>query len=463
MVTGCVFKTPDDLAGKDFAVTKVRRKAIAGALIVANLFFSCAHAADNDSLTWNGITLYGVYDIGIAHQTHGTPLSQAWMVGLEYFIQKNSNKPITSLAPNGLSQSRIGVRGNEPIADDVAFVFNLDMGFDPQSGRLADALKSLTHNNGVAPANQTSAGDSSLAGQLFNRAALAGLTSKQFGTLTIGRQNTLLLDNVLAYDPMSGSYAFSVIGLSGLTAGMGDTEDARLNDSLKYFYKSEVVHAGALYQFGRTDSSPGEAWQGAIGFDYAGFSLDAVYGHKKDAISAASLSAAQVATQPRDSLAATVSDNTSYTLDGSYTIGAWKMCLGYEHIRYENPSLPLAPGFTGLGGYYFGVVSNDAFPKPKNFTVTWGGMKYLVTSDFDITGAFYRYYQRSFGLTHCSDARAATCSGTLQAYSLMADYRLTKRFDVYGGAMYSQAADGLASGFLHRSTVDPMVGFRFKF
>ncbi len=96
------------------------------------------------------------------------------MVGLEYFIQKNSNKSITSLAPNGLSQSRIGLRGVEEITDGLSFVFNLDIGFDSQSGNLADALASLTHNNGVPLDRQTSAGDSSLAGQLFNRAAYAG-------------------------------------------------------------------------------------------------------------------------------------------------------------------------------------------------------------------------------------------------------------------------------------------------
>ncbi|HZP67431.1 MAG TPA: porin [Rudaea sp.] len=422
-----------------------------------------AHAADDTSLTWNGITLYGVVDIGIAHQTHGTPLSQDWMVGLEYFIQKNSNKSITSVAPNGMSQSRIGLKGVEQIADDLAFVFNLDSGFDPQSGNLADALKSLTHNNGVPLDRQTSAGDSSLAGQLFNRQAYAGLSSPGYGTLTFGRQNSLLLDNILAYDPMSGSYAFSVIGLSGTTAGMGDTEDARLDDSLKYVYKWQNIHAGLLYQFGKTDNSPGEAWQGNLGFEAAGFAVDAVYGHKKDAIAASSLSAAQAAVQPADSLVATVSDNTSYTLDASYAWGAWKACLGYEHIKYENPSLPIAAPITGLGGYYFGIVNDAAFPRPKILQVSWGGLKYLVTPDFDVTGAFYRYDQNSYGLVHCSNASAGTCSGTLEAYSLVGDYRLTKRFDVYAGAMFSRVSDGLASGYLHTSTASPMVGMRFKF
>ena len=45
----------------------------------------------------------------------------------------------------------------------------------------------------------------------------------------------------------------------------------------------------------------------------------------------------------------------------------------------------------------------------------------------------------------------------------MADYRLSKRFDVYGGAMYSQVLDGLASGYIHNNNIAPTVGMRFAF
>jgi hypothetical protein len=46
---------------------------------------------------------------------------------------------------------------------------------------------------------------------------------------------------------MNGSYAFSIIGYSGLTAGMGDTQDVRLDDSVKYTFKHDWFHAGAFY------------------------------------------------------------------------------------------------------------------------------------------------------------------------------------------------------------------------
>ena len=38
-----------------------------------------------------------------------------------------------------------------------------------------------------------------------------------------------------------------------------------------------------------------------------------------------------------------------------------------------------------------------------------------------------------------------------------------ERFDVYTGVMFSKVDDGMSSGYLHTSTADPMVGFRFKF
>lgn len=444
-----------------------RRGRLPAAILIGLIATGCgapALAADDGSLTWNGITLYGVVDVGLAHQSHGAPLSQDFYTGLEYLISKNSNKSITSFAPSGLSQSKIGLMGKEELLEGVSGIFNVEMGFNPTSGKLVDALGSLVHNNGVPLANQTTAADGSRAGQVFNGVAYLGLQSKDYGTITFGRNNTLLLDTINKYDPMGGSYAFSVIGYSGLTAGGGNTENTRLDDSIKYTYKYDLFHAGLLYQFGKSDSSPGEAWQANAGFDYAGLSLDANYAKKKDSIAAASLSAAQLATGvPADSLAATISDNTAYTLAASYTTGPFKFSGGYEHVRYTNPSLPITNPFTGLGGYYFSIVNNNAYTHPRIVEVSWIGARYALTKDWDVTAAWYHYDQNSYKGNGCHDTSAGSCSGTLDAYSLMTDYRFNKRLDVYAGAMYSKVNDGLASGYLHTSNFSPMVGVRFKF
>jgi predicted porin len=452
----------------------VKLTALAGAiaaLVGVAALPMLAHAADDQSLTWNGITLYGTVDLAVTYQSHGAPYSQDFYPGLQYMIGKSSNKSITAVTNNGLSQSKVGVRGNEPLNDEFSFVFNAEMGFNPASGKLADAPKSLINNNGVALANQKTAGDGSRAGQFFNGQAWGGFSSKDFGTLTIGRHVTLLGDAISKYDPMNGSYAFSIIGYSGLTAGMGDTEDVRLDDSVKYFLKAGAFHGGALYQFGKSDSSPGEAWQGDVGFDWEGFSVDGIYGKKKDAISLGSLSAAQVLTLPANSLAATISDNESKTIAASWTSGPFKVSGGYEEITFSNPSLPVAPGFAGLGGYWVSVTNNAAFPHDKELDVSWIGLKYNLTKDFDVTGAWYHYDQNTYGTAPCVSAatgnpattKPANCSGEENVYSVRFDYRFNKRFDVYAGAAFSKVEDGLANGFLHTSTVDPTIGFRFNF
>jgi len=444
------------------SIVRSARKSLLAVAVIAGIAMSSSALAADD-LTWAGITFYGVVDVGVTYESHGAPLSQDWGNGLFYLISKASNKSITTVSQSGLSQSRLGLRGKENVVEGLDFIFNAEMGFNPTSGKLSDGPGSLTHNNGVALANQKSAADSSRAGQIFNGPAFFGFSSKDWGTLTAGRHNTLLLDSVGKYDPMNGSYAFSLTGFSGTTSGGGDTENARLDDSLKYTFKYDTFHFGALYQFGKSDSSPGEAWQGNAGFDIGGFSLDGVYARKKDAIAVASLSAAQVATLPFDSLAATISDNEAWMIGGSYTMDAFKFYGGFEHIKFENPSLPVAAGFAGLGGYWISVTNNTAFPHPKELESSWLGAKFNFTKNFDITGAWYHLSQNAYGATKCSTTAAANCSGDEDVFSLRLDYRLTKRLDVYGGAAWSKVSDGLANGFLHTSTWDPTVGVRFQF
>src|ERR1700750_1486736 len=88
------------------------------------------------SLTWHGITLYGIVDIGLQNQTHGAPISDFYPAGSANLVQKNSNHSITAVPPSNLSQSRVGLQGSEPIAGDWSGVFKLETFFNPQSGQI---------------------------------------------------------------------------------------------------------------------------------------------------------------------------------------------------------------------------------------------------------------------------------------------------------------------------------------
>ncbi|HUL46710.1 MAG TPA: porin [Steroidobacteraceae bacterium] len=441
-----------------------------------------ATKAEDSSLTWKGITLYGIVDIGIQNDTHSAPFSDYFPVGSGSLVQKNDYDSPTGITPSNLSQSRVGISGNEPIGGDWAGIFRFETFFNPQSGDISDACKSVALNNGKALTAQNVGVDSSICGQLFSGAAYAGFSSPTYGSFTFGRNVTLLADGIGKYDPLGASNAFSLIGFSGTAAGGGDTEDRRLDQSIKYYAKYDWLHLGALYQFGSQSGSINTGYQFQIGADYAGFSIDGYYFKKYDAIGVGSLSAAQVTTLQTgtctaaapatpvcwpisNSLSGTISDNQTYSVMASYAIpsSTFKLFGGYEHITFDNPSNPLPAGTLTIGGYILAFTNNAAYNNQKVLDVYWGGVKWGVMRDLDLLAAYYGYKQDSYAAVSCSNTSSGACSGTETVMSLVLDYRLTKRFDVYGGTMYSGVQDGLANGYLYHTNIATTAGLRFKF
>jgi len=448
-----------------------------------------AAKAEDSSLTWKGITLYGIVDIGLQYDTHSAPFSDYFPAGSGSLVQKNNYDSPLGLTPSNLSQSRIGISGNEPLGGDWSAVFRLETTFNPQSGNLADALKSLAVNNGKALTAQTVGVDSSLAGQLFAGAAYAGFSSPTYGSFTFGRNVTILADGIAKYDPMGASNAFSLIGYSGTAAGGGDTEDRRLDQSLKYTAKYGALHLGALYQFGGWAGSIDTAFSAQIGFDYGGFSADGYYLKKYDAFAASALSAAQAqalagacnppaGTPPNpngaqcfpigSSLAATISDNEVFAgmLQYALTSVPLKLYGGYEHIDFKNPNNSVTPGTLTIGGYTLAFTNNAAYNNHKALEVYWVGAKYNFTPKLEGTVAYYGYWQNSFASganAGCKSSANAACSGKEDVASFLLDYRLSKRFDTYAGLMWSEVTDGLANGYLNRSNTATTVGLRFRF
>jgi predicted porin len=415
------------------------------------------------TLTWLGVTLYGVVDVGLAHLSHGAPASNTYGPGLPYIVQNFSNSSMTSIANNGLSQSRIGLSGIEPLGvADLKAVFKLETGFQPTTGRLTDGPRSLVDDNGRANADKVTAGDSSRAGQPFQGAAFAGISSAMAGTLTFGRQNSLMADDLMKYDPQLQSQAFSPIGYSGAAGGLGDTQDKTLDDSLKYTLGFGPVHVAGLYQFSSRGFLPGGSESFDAGLDVAGLSIDFVWGRVHDAISAASLTAAQNAAAP-GTLAATVSDNTAYAILGRYAIRSIKIYAGYEHMTYANPKDPIASGTATIGGYVLSAVNNTAFTIHKVLQYAWVGARLSVTPSLDLTGAYYQFRQNSYAADACSDRSSASCSGRYHDASFVADYRISLRFDLYAGVNYTRATDGMAAGYLNDHNWTSMLGIRFTF
>jgi hypothetical protein len=136
------------------------------------------------------------------------------------------------------------------------------------------------------------------------------------------------------------------------------------------------------------------------------------------------------------------------------------------YIKYADPSRPLSAGYTDIGGYVLAVVTNNAYPESKLVQVYWTGFRYTLVRGLDLTAAYYGVHQDAYGTkaqAGCSSSAHSSCSGSLEGLSVDADYRFNVHFDTYIGAMYSGVHDGMASGYLYSTNINPTVGARYKF
>jgi predicted porin len=426
----------------------------------------------DDSLTWHGITLYGVIDIGVQYDTHSAPFTPYRPAASGNIVRQNDYQTAFGLTPSNMGQSRVGLQGLEPLNGELSAVFQIETFFNPQSGQIADSLKSLAKNNGRALTDQSIGVDGSSAGQPF-QTAFVGLKSAHFGTLTVGRQVTLLNEGTIKYDPNHNATAFGLLGASNTYSGGGTSEGNRLDSTAVYSLGIEgLAHVAALYKFNDSHGGANTAIQANIGGEYAGLSLDAYYSKLNSSITAAALSAAQVEKLPAlgysisNSLSATISDDTTYSLMALYRFDRLQFFAGYMNIKYANPRNPLSAGFDDIGGYVLAFVTNDAYDNPKVVQVYWTGARYTVLPNLELVAAYYGYHQSAYGSgkqAGCSTSAHSVCSGNFEAFSFDADYHFNQHFDAYAGAMYSGVQDGAASGYIYSTNINPTIGVRYKF
>ena len=280
---GCVSAA----SAADYDITPTKAPVMTKAPPLSSAPTTCSSPQDffltDCQLTWFGVRFYGTIDVGYGYQTHGAPFDRFYVPGASYFLEKMNRTAMWGLAPNGLSQSSLGIQIKEPLGLGWSLVGQLESGFDPYSLEYANAPHSEFRNIGVPVNQQTTNGDSSRAGQFYNAVGFVGLSSDTYGTVTVFRQNALTLDGVNAYDPMAGAYAFSPIGFSLVVAGGGDTETARYTTAVKYRVNVGMFRVAALWQFGgyEQNNASNGAWQGQLGGDFrlgpGTLSLDAVY------------------------------------------------------------------------------------------------------------------------------------------------------------------------------------------
>jgi predicted porin len=355
---------------------------------------------------------------------------------------------------------------------------------------------------------QTSIGDSNSQGQFYNDLGFAGFSHDTWGTITFMRQNDLLQDQSIAYDPMGMGAAVSPLGFFGTYAGGGNTENRRDTTAIKYRVNVANWHFGAYGQVGGYDEGNASkgAYSGNIGADYnvgpGLFSADVTGVYRKDAVNLGSqLTSTSVGLDGRPTndlgflangnynqyLQATISNNTAVMATAKYAVDKLKLYAGYEWIQFVNPSdsvssftdiagdflcasCQIAPGNKGAGQLFNGTnINNAAYNNHRITQLAWFGGRYSVTDSLDVAAAYYHVWQNNYasgatnpGLCAQSSLASATCAGSLDAVSALVDWKFAPKWDTYLATLYSRNNGGLDSGYLARDSWATTAGVRFR-
>lgn len=370
----------------------VVKKILLGLLIISTLSASPGASAQSS------VTLYGIIDEAVRFDTH----------------QNASGGKLFTMGSGGQIQgSRWGLQGKEDLGGGLAAIFQLEGGFTPNTG---------------ATQQSTPSG----AARLFGRTALVGLSSP-YGTVTLGRQYTLVHETGWTHDIFSFANYTGTIGFQG--AGL--TGGGRLDNTVRY-------------------TSP----------TIAGFTLKGAYTFGQTA--------------------GNFHQNSSPAISISYDNGPLSVGAAYQIV---NNIGGLNPSTTAYGSTYFGLTIPDSAQKifTAGATYKFGAAKvfgsyiysHVYPADYrnDSFSAAVQYnFTPAFILdfpVYVDFVHHAGQSGARITTGPTFDYLLSKRTDVYLGVDYNHltgawttlaAASGSNQPFFgYNSLFEAAIGLRHKF
>ena len=401
----------------------------------------------------SSVTLYGVLDAAFATQQVTVASGAATFPSTLNVMSTPTNTAYTGnfagMINGGISDSRWGLKGSEDLGGGRKASFTLESGLDVTSGQLNNGAATLAANSG-ATKNTVSASDASaLNGQLFNRGAFVSLSDETLGTIQMGRTTNPYLDVYNNYDPVQASQILSPFGYSGKFGGGGLTENSRLDNSLKYASNTGPFKYVAAYKFGNVaGSNAGNGYSITAGYETAQYGVMATYQNFTDtAHGGASSTAGQVTSQFYDS--------TSWGVVGKYKITPEATVkAGYQTYHLATPS---NPGVDATNTSYYGATvagtpTTSAVDQTVN--VYFVGGDYFITPKLNLAAG---YYNLQFG------GNNGGASYTENMASVLLDYNLSKRTDVYTGFLYNTYSGDAITSAMSTSNNIFMVGMRHKF
>lgn len=302
-----------------------------------------------------------------------------------YYYNVNHGSLVT-LQGADLTSNRWGIKGTEDLGNGIAAMFNLESGFDTNSGEL------------------------SRDGRMFGRNAWIGLSSTSLGTVTIGRQLDTSVDLIQPLTADGYGPAFS-------TPSDADNNDNtfRVQNSIKYtspIYNS--LQCELMYGLGGVagNISSRETSSGSVAYTRTGLSLAAGYVFTKND--------GRGGVGTADTLA-----NNSVTplYDGAAFVGS--RLISQVAVQYE------VEGWTGNVRYgnaqWKPYASFVALTRKETFNTGAASLAYLVTPSF----------QLDVGYTYTKSSGAS--SAVYHTVAAGAEYYLSRRTTAYAIGGYSHA------------------------
>jgi predicted porin len=348
-------------------------------------------AAATAAQAQSSVTLYGLIDAGVMYTNN---------------VKKGGSQGALAQATSGnINGSRFGLRGGEDLGGGLQAIFVLENGYNVQNGKLGQDNR------------------------LFGRQAFAGLSSTQFGTLTLGRQYDSLVDFVA---PLSGTAGtFGDAGFAHPFDNDNLNHSVRMSNAVKYTSANYAgLKFGGLYAFSNnTDFALNRAY--SVGVSYGNGPFKAAAGYL----------------QINGSNSTT---NTAGAVDlaESAANGTAGFQLGADVQRTAGAALSYGFGPVTAGFVY----THSQFQDSASFGATNGSMrfdnyevngKYVVTPALSL-GAAYTYTD-----AHVSGTSTFGSDPKWNQVNLQAVYALSLRTDVYAEAMYQHVSGKGYTAFIN--------------
>lgn len=366
----------------------MRQKKLFAGLVLAGLA-----AGSVPAFAQSNVTLYGIVDDALTYSSNQGGHSNTYL--------RNGN----------LAGSRWGIKGTEDLGGGTSAIFQLENGFDVNSGAFSSA------------------------GVMFNRQAFVGLRNNNLGTLTIGRQYTPYYLMVGTIGPVA-----YLTGATGAHPGDIDGLDTTIRINSSITYTSPVMYgltASVQYALGGQAGqfSKGNSFSGALRYDGGPLSLAAGYlrlSNVGGGTSWASTSTGSFGTSALNQGYVTANSLQHIALAGIYTIGSVTFGGTYSNVQYK-------PGTGSL------------FQTTAVFNTGGVHVNWVVSPQWRVAAA-YSY-------TAASKANGITDAAKYQQFSLAQVYSLSKRTSLYALEAYQHASgQTLSASATSIINAGPVVG-----